>query len=152
MNRTTSFSMYLLSTNRKIKQIAGRNIVLADRKLITFKRLTVCGNSGFARRLLRADTMAFITPFTFLQGCFLFDDRLRFELNFDQLKKFQRILYMTYQGFCSIARDFISDGIGYNDLLRISYIWTHYLSLIYPCQSKEDGYLSLGLSTARSQN
>lgn len=32
--------MYLLSTNRKIKQIAGRNIVLVDRKLITFKRLT----------------------------------------------------------------------------------------------------------------
>ena len=95
--------MYLLSTNRKIKQIAGRNIVLADRKLITFKRLTVCGNSGFSRRLLRADTMAFISPFTFLQGCFLFDDRLRFELNFDQLKKFQRILCMTYQGFCSIA-------------------------------------------------
>lgn len=40
MNRTRSFSMYLLSTNRKIKQIAGRNIVLVDRKLITFKRLT----------------------------------------------------------------------------------------------------------------
>ena len=99
MNRTTSFSMYLLSTNRKIKQIAGRNIVLADRKLITFKRLTVCGNSGFARRLLRADTMAFISPFTFLQGCFLFDDRLRFELNFDQLKKISAHTVHDLPGF-----------------------------------------------------